>query len=149
MKHKTWINKGFKFVYRVNYLDDVLDINRFKKRKFADFKDLFKMDRERKAKKLGKDIVTDFLKLLSEDLIDNNDIFVFPEKNFGYIKVTDTANSNRKDYIYNVDSEGKIFTPRIKLDDRIVKRNKKHYKVRFNQALRHKMYENITNGHKY
>jgi len=149
MKHKTWTNKGFKFAYRVNYLDDVLDISRFTKRKFTDFKDLFKMDRERKAKKLGKDIVTDFLKLLSEDLIDNNDIFVFPEKNFGYIKVTDTSNSNRKDYIYNVSSEGKIFTPRIKLDDRIVKRNKKHYKVRFNQTLRNKMYEKIIDGHKY
>jgi len=149
MKHKRWENRGFNYTYRVNYLDDVLDIDRFKKRKFTDFKELFKTNRERKAKKLGKDIFTDFLKLLSQDLIENNDIFVFPEKNFGYIKVTNTANSNRKDYRYNIESEGKIFTPRIKLDNRLLKRNKKHYKVRFNQKLRHKMYELITDGHKY
>ncbi len=80
MKYKTWKNSGFSFVYKVNYLDDVLDIGRFKKRKFSDFKELFKTNRERKAKKMGKDIFTDFLKLLSTDLVDNNDIFILPEK---------------------------------------------------------------------
>ena len=68
MKYRTWINRGFRFGYKVNLLDDVLDIKRFTKRTFSSFKDLFKIDRERKAKKLAKDIFTDFLKLLADDL---------------------------------------------------------------------------------
>jgi len=149
MKYRTWINRGFRFGYKVNLLDDVLDIKRFTKRTFSSFKDLFKLDRERKAKKLAKDIFTDFLRLLAEDLIENNNIFVFPEKNFGYVKISNTANASRKDYVYNIESDGKIFTPRIKLDKRIFNRTKKHYKIRFNQLLRCKMFDLITSGHKY
>ena len=67
----------------------------------------------------------------------------------GYIKISNTANTKRFDYKYNVNTEGKIFTPRIKLDKRIHEINRKHYKVRFNQVLRQKMYELINDGHKY
>jgi len=149
MKYKMWKYKGKKFSFKVNYLDDVLNILRFKKRTFKDFKDLFNIDRERKAKKLAKDIFTDFLKTLSTDLIENNNIFVLPERNMGYVKISNTANPKRYDYTYNVNTEGKIFTPRIKLDKRIHERNKKHYKVRFNQLLRQRMFELINDGHKY
>ena len=62
MKYKTWEAYGNQFTYRVNLLDDVLDLTRFKNRSFTDFKEVLKMPREREAKKLAKDVFTFFLK---------------------------------------------------------------------------------------
>ena len=38
MKYKMWKYRGKQFSFKVNYLDDVLSILRFKKRSFKDFK---------------------------------------------------------------------------------------------------------------
>jgi len=149
MKYKTWEAYGNQFTYKVNLLDDVLDLTRFKNRPFVDFKEVLKMPREREAKKLAKDVFTFFLKRLAEDLIYENDIFVLPLPSFGYIKVANTANPRRKDYFYDIESDGKIWTPRIKLDPMNIRRTKKHYKVRFNRDLRNKMQDLIESGHKY
>jgi hypothetical protein len=149
MKYKTWESFGTKFTFTVNMLDDVLDLNRFRRRSFTDFKTLLKVKREREAKKIAKDVFTAFLKKMSEDLIYENDIFVLPIPSFGYIKVSNTANPRRKDYFFDIESDGKIWTPKIKLNPENLRRTKKHYKVRFNQKLRNEMQVLIESGHKY
>jgi hypothetical protein len=101
------------------------------------------------GKKLATDIFVSFLKKLAYQLIEENDIYIFPANGFGYIKISNTADPNRPDYVYNIESEGKIWTPRLKLDPELNKRNKKHYYLRFNQPLRQKMFELIRSGHKY
>lgn len=149
MKYKRWESFGFGYTFKVNYLDDVLDLNRFKKRSFKDFKELLDKPTEREAKKLAKDVFTSFLKLLVVDLIENNEIFILPIRNFGYIKISNTANHRRKDYVYDIMSDGKIWTPKVFLHERVIKRNKKHIKLRFNQKIRIRMAELIQSGHKY
>lgn len=148
-KNKYWKDNESGFYYKVNYLDDILDLSRFKNRKFKDFKELLSLKTEREAKKKAKDVFTDFLELMVDDLIESNDIFVLPIINMGYLKITNTANPERSDYRLEKTSSGKIYTPRLKLDKRITWKNKKYYKVRFNQKIRMRMFELITNGHKY
>lgn len=149
MKYKRWCSLFHGHTFKVNYIDDVLDLERFTKRSFTDFKGLLGMPREREAKQKAKDVLTSFLKVLAQDLIVNNEIFIFPVRNFGYVKITNTANPRRKDYFYDIESEGKIFTPKLTLDNRLLKINKKHYKLRFNQVLRIQMMNLIQSGHKY
>lgn len=149
MKYKRWESFGFGYTFKINYIDDVLNVERQKKRSFTDFKELLGLHREREAKQKAKDVFTDFLKLLADDLIDNNEIFVFPKRGFGYIKIANTANPRRKDYFYDIESEGKIFTPKLLLDKSVLRITRKHYKLRFNQNLRIKMYLKISQGHKY
>jgi len=148
-KRKYWKNEDGGFFYKINYLDDILDISRFKKRRFKDFKELLKLRTEREAKKKAKDVFTDFLECMSEDLIEQNDAFVLPIIKMGYLKISDTADPKRIDFRYDQTAGGKIYTPRLKLDKRITLKNKKHYRVRFNQKIRMKMFQLIQNGHKY
>ena len=149
MQYKQWESTGISYAFKLNLLDDVLDLDRFDKRSFKDFKELLRLDKERQAKRLAKKIYTDFLKLVAQDLIVNNDMFVMPMKGFGYIKVSNTANPNREDYVYDIESDGKIWCPRLRVDQEIQKKNKRHYKVRFNQTLRIQMADMILKGHKY
>ena len=107
------------------------------------------MKRETEAKKLATDVFISFLKKLADDLIMENNIYIFPSPAFGYIKISNTADSNRDDYVYDIDSEGKIWTPKVKINSDITKRSKKHYKLRFNLKLRQKMFKLIQEGHKY
>jgi hypothetical protein len=149
MKYKRWYCLDHAYTHKVNYIDDVFDLKRFKKRSFTDFKELLNMPKEREAKQKAKNVLTSFLKTLAQDIIVKNEIFVLPCVNFGYIKITNTADPRRKDYFYDIESEGKIFTPKLTLDNRVVKMNKKHYKLRFNQNLRIQMMNLIKSGHKY
>lgn len=149
MIYKQFTNDEISYAFKVNSISDVLDLNRFNKRSFSSFKELLKMKRETEAKKLAKDILVSFLKKLSQDLIVENNIYIFPSPKFGYIKVSNTADSSREDYVYDIESDGKIFTPKLRIDPKLVLRNKKHYKLRFNGTLRMQMFNLIQNGHKY
>ena len=149
MKYKRWEKFGFGYSFRINYIDDVLDLDRFKKRSFKDFKELLGKPTEREAKQIAKNVLTSFLKLVVTDLIENNEIFIFPLKDFGYVKISNTANPRRKDYFYDILSEGKIWTPKLFLNKDLIKKNKKHYKFRFTQEIRIRMAELIKSGHKY
>jgi len=149
MIYKQFTSDDISYAFKVNSISDLLDLDRFEKRSFGSFKELLKMDRETEAKKLAKDIFVSFLKKLSQDLIVENDIYIFPSPKFGYIKISNTADRKREDYVYDIDSDGKIFTPKLRIDPALVKRSKKHYKLRFNGTLRMQMYNLIQNGHKY
>lgn len=149
MKYKRWEAFGFGYSFKINYIDDVFDLERFKKRSFKNFKELLGKPTEREAKQIAKNVFTSFLKLMVDDLIENNEIFVFPIRTFGYTKISNTANTRRKDYVYDILSDGKIWTPKLFLDERILKNNKKHFKLRFNQNIRNRMRELIESGHKY
>ena len=149
MKYKRWESNGFGYTFKINYIDDVLDLKRFEKRSFKSFKEVLKLKQEREASQIAKNVFTSFLKAVAHDLIVNNEIFVFPIPSFGYIKISNTANPKRKGYVYDIESDGKIWTPKLTLDKTLLKRNKKHYKLRFNQNLRLQMCDLIMSGHKY
>ena len=149
MRYNQFTFGGISYAYKINSISDVLDTNRFKKRSFNSYKELLNMRRETEAKKVATDVFVSFLKKLSEDLMVENNIYVFPSPGFGYIKISNTADVDRDDYVYDIESEGKIWTPRVKINSEITKRSKKHYKLRFNLNLRRKMFKLIQEGHKY
>ena len=149
MRYKQFTNNDASYAYKVNSLSDVLDLKSFSKRSFNSFKSLLGMKTEAEAKKVATDVFNSFLDKLSKDLIEENNIFIFPSPGFGYLKISNTANDNRPDYVYDIESDGKIFTPRLKINKEITQRNKKHYRLRFNTKLRTRMYQLIKSGHKY
>lgn len=149
MRYKQFESADISYAYKINSISDVLDLKRFPKRSFDNYKTLLNKRTEAEAKLLATAIFVSFLKKLAYQLIEENDIYIFPANGFGYIKISNTADTNRPDYVYDIESEGKIWTPRLKLDPELNKRNKKNYKFRFNQPLRQKMFELIRAGHKY
>jgi len=149
MRYEQFVNDDATYAYKINSLSDVLSLDNFKKRSFSSYKDLLGTKTESEAKSIATHVFNSFLSKLSTDLIENNEIFVFPSPGFGYLKVSNTANENRSDYIYDIESDGRVFTPRLKINQEITKRNKKHYRLRFNTRLRTKMYHLIKSGHKY
>lgn len=148
MTYKEWKGHGVSYCFRWNGINDIFDTNRFPP-KFKSFSDLLNMGNERDAAQVAKDVFTDCMRLVAEDMIERNEIFIFPVQGFGYMKISNTANVRRPDYVYDIESDGKIYTPRIKLDPRIRENNKRHYRVRFNKVLRNRMADLILNGHKY
>lgn len=149
MRYEQFDADGISYAYKINSTSDVLDLKRFPKRSFTNYKTLLNKKTEVEAKKLATDIFVLFLKKLAYQLIEENDIYIFPAEGFGYMKIANTANPNREDYVYDIESDGKIWTPKLKLDSELNKRNKKRYKFRFNQPLRQRMFELIKKGHKY
>lgn len=49
-----------------------------------------------------KKICTDFLDMMVKSLIDDNDYFLFPVRNFAFIHIYDTCNDSNPDYRYDV-----------------------------------------------
>jgi len=143
---RFWYTEG-SFYYVRNNVSDILNINRFKA-PFTSFKEVTKESTERKGKQIAKDMFTDMMSMMAEDLI-KNDYFIFPKKNFGYITITDTADPNRKDYVYNIETGGSIYSPIMKLNKLAFKTAKRNYKLRFNQYYRNIMCNKINDGNKY
>ena len=143
---RFWYREG-SFYHVRNNMEDILNVNRFKA-PFKDFKEITKEKTERKGKQIAKDMFTDMMGMIADDLI-NNDYFVFPKRKFGYITITDTADPERDDYIYNISTGGSIYTPIIKLERSSLKTAKKNYKLRFNQYYRNIMCKEINDGRKY
>ena len=120
MKYVQWHTNGESFIVKINGINDVFDLHRFKyDNDFNSFKELVGGTRERESAQVAKNVFNDFLKLLAQDLIVNNEIFLMPFAQFGYIKMSNMADSRREDYVYDIQSEGKIWCPHIKLDKHV------------------------------
>lgn len=94
-------------------------------------------------------IVNLFLKELKNDLIYNNDTFIFPEKGFGFVYITDKTNVNSDKFMFNFETEGKTYGPKLFLNKELVKRNKRLYRMRFTQTGRKQIKEQIAKKHYY
>jgi len=134
------------FVYSINGINDVFNTKRFP---FSEFKELTGEVDERAAQQKAKNIFKDFLKLVADDIILENNIFILPVRGMGYIMIKRCENLDRDDYVYQFHSDGKIFTSRFKINDEYRERTKKIFKFRFNQVNRNRMADLIINGHKY
>jgi len=133
-------------VYSINGINDVFNTKRFP---FSEFKELTGEVDERAAQQKAKNIFKDFLKLVADDIILENNIFILPVRGMGYIMIKRCENLDRDDYVYQFHSDGKIFTSRFKINDEYRERTKKIFKFRFNQVNRNRMADLIINGHKY
>tara|TARA_Y100001956_G_C4099600_1_gene176977 strand:- start:610 stop:1053 length:444 start_codon:yes stop_codon:yes gene_type:complete len=143
---RFWFDTG-SFYYIRNNVEDILNIKRFKS-PFKSFKEVCRTKTERKGKQIAKDMFTDMMQMIADDLI-KNDYFVLPRKNFGYMTIADTADPNRKDYVYSIETSGSVYSPILKLSKKELKTAKKNYKLRFNQHYRNIMCNEINNGGKY
>lgn len=149
MRCRKFISKevtDIDFVYSINGINDVFNTKRFP---FSEFKELTGEVDERAAQQKAKNIFKDFLKLVADDIILENNIFILPVRGMGYIMIKRCENLDRDDYVYQFHSDGKIFTSRFKINDEYRERTKKIFKFRFNQVNRNRMADLIINGHKY
>ena len=99
---------GVKFV-RKNNLDDVLDLDRFRLRSFKDYKSLLKTRTEVAGERLAKKLLRRMLQMMMTDLLEN-DIFVFPEQKFGYLRIGNLRNFKSDDeYPWDPRYDGAVY----------------------------------------
>lgn len=152
MKHKIYQNyfeKDERVFYQRNNVRDLFDKKRFKPKNFKDLKSLTGDDGDKKALYRCVRMFKYFIKLVADDMVNNRDAFIFPFVDFGYMSVADTTDTDSPRYRYNHDTEGRNYTGRIYLTDRIRKYNKKHYCLRLNRTYRKQIFELVKNGLKY
>ena len=139
---------GLTFHYQVYSLMDIFNMKFFPTKRFSSFKNLLGMKVENSACNKAKKVFTDFLDLMSNDLIEKNDKFVFPKKGFGTIFITDMADRNHPNYFYNIETDGKIYSMKISSYP-LIRKSKKHYWISLEKPKRIKMMKLIKSGHKY
>jgi hypothetical protein len=98
-------------------------------------------------------IIMEFLTSMVLDLIDTNDYFLFPLRNFGYIHITDISNTNHLGYTYDIfKGSDCLFEPVLQSD--YMKKNKinglyPNYMIRFIGETQ-KYFKSVTaEGHNY
>lgn len=151
MKIKIFTDRrtGFRFKYFVSNVNDYIKLEKDKKTEvISSYKKIFKVDREKKAQQLAKDMFTDMMKMMAADMIERNDAVVFPYRNFGYMCVSDVS-SKIKNPRFDVLSGGKIYGLKLGLDHKVWETSNKFYRGRFNQENRHRIMNLVQKGHKY
>lgn len=104
--YETEASKQF---VRKNNLDDALDLDRFSHRSFRSYAELFGIEREVVAERKAKKLVRRMLSLMVDDLLDN-DIFVFPEREFGYLKIGNIRTfCDKEEYFWDVRYDGALY----------------------------------------
>lgn len=140
MKKNTWKRLGDKeFNYYTFNVNDLLneDLFEFKDREFDSLKELFGVTNKKESSSKAKKVAYEFWTMLMNDLVYGGDCFVFPEMNFGYMKIGDiTENTNYFDINKPIYYGGVI-----NLDKRINRRNKKAYTFRPSSQHRERIKE--------
>ena len=94
-------------------------------------------------------VVAIFLELLVKDLIYNHETFVFPYKNFGKMFIGINYNFKSPKYVFNIETGGLNFAPRIELTPLGLKKTGQLYYMCFLPKWRDLMEQEISNGRRY
>lgn len=152
MKHRIYKNRITKktFWYNIANVEDLVKIRQdIGNGQILNYKDVFGTRTEREGMQKAKDMFTDMMILMSDDLIYNNCAVVFPYMKFGYMSVGDIHAENMKDYEFDINTDGKEYGLKIMLDERIGRYNKKKFKAKFVRPLKNKVKELVIKGHSY
>ena len=152
MKTKVHYADGVKIWHRVANVDDLLNEKVHRPKYFKDVKTLLNIKTDREAKTKAKEMINDFLSMLTDDMIYNNDVFIFPIEKFGYMGITDKTHfyHHRNMPIRNFfECGGKNFGPCILIDKEVAKKNDKFYHMRFTRPNRLKLIEHVKTGNRY
>lgn len=106
-----------------------------------------------------KEICIEFLEMLMDDLIEENNYFLFPLHKFGYMFIGKEGNINHENYRYDPvkgidnfsETEHSLFQPMIlgKEIAKLANMNKWTYRARFLGKTQKKFQSVIDNGHYY
>lgn len=141
---KVYIKDQDKVFYQRNNLDDLLDIKRFPWAKFSSYKELFNLSSERQAKQKAKELFTEFLVLMSKDVIDEHNIYLLPRKDFGRILI-----ARKRKEEYSIEDGGFKISEKICINPVYRLYNKKRYRMRFTRPLRTRLYLRQLQGDTY
>lgn len=133
--------------YIVNNVEDLYNTDRFKTD--MKFSEMLNTSKERDAKRKARKLFTEMMEMIADDLIYNNDNFVFPFREFGSMCVTDIASRGILNYRYKYDTDGAIYGLKVGLSKRVRDHNLKFYRGRFNRENQNKVNELIAQGHRY
>lgn len=143
--------KGLVVWARKNNLDDVFDTKRFFHKKLRSFRDLFDTRTEREGVTIAKNLLVRMGELMMADMIANNDIFIFPKQEFGYLRIgklgryMDTSNME-----YSIEYDGENYGGLCILDT-LVHRSLGSRMVRFKPVgpWMRKIYDLRAEGHRW
>lgn len=88
-KNILYRTMGGRIWVKRNNIDDVLNTSRFFRIKA--FRPLFNTRSEKEGVSIAKKILGVMLKMLADDLVENNDAFILPRKASGLMVITDLA----------------------------------------------------------
>lgn len=92
-------------------------------------------------------IIREFIKLVIEDIVYNNDTYKFPNK-LGTLQIG-IKNPNSPNYVYNIYTQGKDYIPVLNLSrEKAIKINE-HYCVDFTKQWKDALKEEVEKGHQY
>jgi hypothetical protein len=151
MKYKKYRckNNNLDFYFEIANVEDIVKIRQdIGNGKIKSYREVFKTKTERQALKKAKDMFTDMMKLMADDLIYNNYAIVFQYLNFGYMSVAEVKNEY-ENYKFDIETQGKQYGLRLFLSPDIGRANKKRYKGKFVRTQKEKLKEQISKGHTY
>jgi len=163
-RFKVFYDNGEQIFYKINTLDDLLDLQRFSTYRFKKFHELLgyedskNRNNERAAKRKAKAVVSDLIKMIATEMIEENMVYIFPMRNFGYMRVANMTNKfpdkEIKNHYHQMKvfgaNNGKYYCPVIILSDLVKYANgNKYYRVRFSRVFNKKLGRCIINGNTY
>lgn len=108
---------GTTFWSAQNNIDDVLDTKRFRLERvrkeghwFLSFKSLFGVRSEKEGKAMAKSLLERMLELMMSDMVRENESFIFPRHEFGYLRIGCINRYQNTDHMrFDVDYEGDLY----------------------------------------
>lgn len=114
MKKKVFINGGIKTKYVVLNVEDLvgLDYHKPKSTKYKSYKELFGMKTERKALQLAKNIFTEMMAMVAEDML-NGDEYILPYHGLGMLKIMPMKGIGKADTDFLIKTKGLVYFPAL------------------------------------
>lgn len=151
MKFKTFRNRssGQMINYEIANVKDLVKIIHDVGNEIEKYKDVFNTKTEREGVQKAKDMFTDMMIMMADDMIHSNYAIVFPYKEFGFMYVGDVSMPDHPNYQFDIETNGKVNGLVLRLHQRLNRFNNKFYKGKFVRPLKNKVYELTKNGHAY
>jgi len=140
---------GTEFWYQINNVEDLIDLEDNPYFKYNSFAEFFDMTKERQAKQKAKDIISDFFSMIADDMIENNDFFVFPQYRFGRMYVGDISSFTWKRQGDIIETGGKRMGLKLIINQMTNRYSSKMFRGRFNRVNSQRVLNNVLKGHKY
>ena len=152
MARNKFINReDYRGFITENNLDDLVDEQRFPWKPWTTLKEFLGIAHDRAAKQKAKDIFCDMMQMVATDMIDDRAVFVFPKRNFGFMRIGDVSVDDReKKYFRRVENDFKVPGGMVYLDRLVTRVNGgKMYRFKMVGPLMRRLRENRFKGIQY
>lgn len=133
----------------INNIDDLVNSHSWGKRSCSSVKKAMEMDNEREARQKAKDMFCDMMGMVAEDMVERNNTFVFPRREFGFMYIGNVRRLSPH-YPYVVRFDGFMPGGRVVLSNKIRQINRgRFYRFKLIRRRHARIMRLMENGHRY